>query len=1649
MADGSVPLVLSPEPFSREVAYLEQPAGRTIKAALLDAVKSGAIDADDLSRTVVYVDGHRLERDHTLDRVLVEGQIINVVVEPLGGGGRKDIGQILMTIAVIAVSMWIGGGGTALGTTLLARVAAAAVLTLGQAAVAAIFAPEAENQAKVNERYALQAASNQYRPWAPMPLALGEVVVAPDFAAKTYTQSVGDDVWLHGILGLHYGPCTVADLKIGDTLASSMGVGDFRMVQHLTPGPRDFTIYQNDPDQLDLQEELEATTGSATPVVRAGSAAGERFDFDFFLPGGLHFQKDDGRVLTASVTVYIRYRPVDEDGNPTGGGGWSTAPAVSLSSTTKEPMRITRSVSLPMGRYEFEFKRSLKPDNNEKRRDRIALTAIRSVAFRKAVTDETLSIIEFAVRATALNQGTLAPITCRIIPVCETWNGTVWGSPAPTSNPAALMRWLMTGPAPALPLLPAQADTRLRAWAELCDEYDWRAGIYLLEERRQDQVIALLEQAGRASLFWDGRQLAAVCWVEKPAPVQLFANSNLRDHRWTIVYPDPVHAFRVEFQNIEEGGDPDELYVYADGYAETAGPGVEAAVLVEALRLEGQKTPERAYRDGRWELGARLHRRRIDTWTLDAEHLVSGYGARVRLAWQRVDGGTSSRIRCRRWSGGLVSGVRLAHPVEMLPGESYAVDIRLTSGVATSVPVINEADDAPVVVRELQFAVPRAPEFSPKRDDLIAFGVPTRISEDTEIIGVEPGEGLTAVLTGVRYVAPLLMAGETGPIPPLQTRLTRQRQASPPTPRLLGVQADPAGVRISFDMPPWGGSPITGFSARWRETPPDGLETPWNSLPVLDANARAVLIVATRAVPVEVGDAEGRYAIDVEIRAVTAAGQTSPEPLTLEDQEVRADPFAPTNLLVTPAVRVAPGGSSHGVLVVSVDALEAAVGVDLILEVQRTPVTGSPDPWESAGLMLAAKNPLGDIYGLRSGERYRVRAGWRTGTGWPSAWTTSDLVTVPAGSAVSDDTVNVGGVNSDLFVTRMIDVESLAATVAAGVSDLEDVYGDTVSAAASALAADADATNAALSALQATGAADEAGSAADAALVSASFASTKADEAGVSAAAASAAQVTASADADVAVDAAGDATGSATASAMEASNAAASSSSAGDSAMAASGSATTATTQAGLALAYAGQSSTSADGAAASAITAGTHATNAAGSAATASIQASDASGSALSASASAMVAVGAGQGYRNKNPYLASWSNISAPPDEWIWWGNPGQRQMIDLASATPFGARWNATGGTAGGLQYPTVTGQKKGVYVVSLEVTLDAVSLSGVGYLFRPLDSGGNVIDYWENQISGLPAPGGGVIGTGVAGQTYRVDTLIDCRSGAYDDMQAVSFYVIVDGYWNSTNKAVVVKMAGWRLATQAEVDQQAVLSQLGASVAAQSSAMLDLKNSHALARYEVSAITSGGAAVLRLQSTTHGTLAGIDADQIWFGPNTVFDNATDTLRTTSGGNVRVIALGASFGVDGQLTEWEGPAATTFSALSRANAYFYRANIAPYAGGSALIGTAGFQVTSRHPSVTRGATISGGFSTLTAATLDVTGAVGTVTYTWTHIFGDNDITANSPTSSSTTFYSDPPYGGEFAAVFGWTATDGATGETRSGQVFVTMIQNIPPGP
>ena len=925
------------QPFAPVVGSVTAQPGDAVRDVLVQAINAGMLAETDLACTVVHLNGQALVRAETLATIIEDGDVLNIVVEPLGGGGgKKDVGQALFQIAVMVAAFAIAGpagsaaGGlftagsaaAAIATAVGQAAATAAVLTAGQMIGAAIFKPESQGGAS-GDRYALQSASNQYRPWQSMPLALGACVVAPDLAVKTFTRSIGDDVWIYGILGLHYGPCVVSDMRIGDTLVSSLPPGEIETVEHLTPGPRTFSLYPNDTDESGFTDELDED--GTTVVVHAAGAEGELFELDLFLPEGLYFAKDDGRVETASVTVTVRRREIDAFGTPT--GSWTAAGTTALSNRTREPVRATHSVSLPLGRYEFEVKRSAPPDASEKRHDTVILTAIRAIAFRKPIVDETLSVIEFKVKASAVNQGTLAPITCRIEPVCEVWSGSAWTTPEATSNPSALTRWLVTGPAPAKPLLTGQADTGLRAWSETCVTRGWTAGLYLTDRKSQRDALKLLETAGRAGLWWDGSRIVAACWAERPAPKQIFNGRNLRDRSGTIVYPEPVHALRVEFANIDRRGEADEIIVYATGYAAVAGGGLQAASRLEAWRVEGQCTRTRALKDGVWELTRRKLQRRVETWTTDVEHVACSFGDRVLVSWRAVGEGLGeARVRALRTAGGLVTGLRLDQEVQMTSGVAYACDMRFIGGSGPAAVRGVDLVNTPGSSREIVFATPRAVGICPRPDDLITWGEATTLSSDLEIVGIEPSEDLTARITGRKYVAPALIAAEDAAGSPSPSTLSGDRTARPPQPVLLGVQGAASGVRVSFSIPPWAGSPITGIAARWRVTPETPNDQGWVELPMLSASARDLTTPPPRLFPALTGEVEDAP-IDVELVVVSASGQTS-EPLLIEAiaiERVVNDPTTNPSLdLTLDGNRLVAGRSADVLLWFGPDTVEAA-----------------------------------------------------------------------------------------------------------------------------------------------------------------------------------------------------------------------------------------------------------------------------------------------------------------------------------------------------------------------------------------------------------------------------------------------------------------------------------------------------------------------------------------------------------------------------------------------------------------------------------------------------------------------------------------------------------------------------------------------------
>ncbi|ALJ08226.1 hypothetical protein JL11_07640 [Brevundimonas sp. DS20] len=121
---------------------------------------------------------------------------------------------------------------------------------------------------------------------------------------------------------------------------------------------------------------------------------------------------------------------------------------------------------------------------------------------------------------------------------------------------------------------------------------------------------------------------------------------------------------------------------------------------------------------------------------------------------------------------------------------------------------------------------------------------------------------------------------------------------------------------------------------------------------------------------------------------------------------------------------------------------------------------------------------------------------------------------------------------------------------------------------------------------------------------------------------------------------------------------------------------------------------------------------------------------------------------------------------------------------------------------------------------------------------------------------------------------------------------------------------------------------------ASVTEQSLAIIDLETQQALASYQlIAAATGGKPARFALVSSTAGSYVAIDAPYIFWGDNTVFDDATDTLQTTVGPNIRVLAFGAPFGASGNLLEWWGPSSIAIGSMTTANGLNGRMTTAPY--------------------------------------------------------------------------------------------------------------------
>lgn len=211
--------------------------------------------------------------------------------------------------------------------------------------------------------------------------------------------------------------------------------------------------------------------------------------------------------------------------------------------------------------------------------------------------------------------------------------------------------------------------------------------------------------------------------------------------------------------------------------------------------------------------------------------------------------------------------------------------------------------------------------------------------------------------------------------------------------------------------------------------------------------------------------------------------------------------------------------------------------------------------------------------------------------------------------------------------------------------------------------------------------------------------------------------------------------------------------------------------------------------------------------------------------------------------------------------------------------------------------------------------------------------------------------------------------------------------------------------------------AAVGALESTVTTQAGAITSLQG-RTQAWWQVRTEASGGnPAVIEARSGSNmPSLVRFAADQIGFGPNTVFDDATDTLQTTVGSNRRVLAFGAPFGASGNLLEWWGPSSIALNAMTTANGLNGRMTSTPFVFDNVVAGRLSATATAY---IVGGGRTGAGSVTTGSTTVTASSGNSGASIQWVRISGD-DLIANSPTSFTTTFSGTVATGQSKSALF-----------------------------
>lgn len=803
-------------------------AGSTVFEILMEALSArpGMILRRDF---VVHIDGDVVP-EAMWNRVRVKlGATVTFTPRLQDGSNLRTAIGAVVALAALVIAPYLAPGivsglaaiGITASVATATALAAGGVILASSLALNALFpvaAPSLGNQSAATLN-SIQGAQNQSMPFGVVPAILGRHRQSPYYAAKPYTEIVGDDQYLIVPFCWGEGPQEIHldTLKIGETPLSAYADIEIEHRQGL-PGDEPLRLYPGAVDEVPLAIELSEPYTPLGPelawVAQSTAVDTDWFSIDITASEGIYaINAKSGNADAYTVYADVRWRL-------TGTDAWTNAFGAMVFTRSTGASRRGFRVSVARGQYEVQVRKATLDANSDRIKDKLVWTALRSGNNKSPINyPRPLALSCLRIRATNQLSGSISTFNGETTSLVKSYSGAdgIWSDATASENNADLFRHVLQSAANARPRTDEQIDiSGLQSWWIYCRDNGFTYNRVLTDKKSVFDRLKEIAAAGRAVVtFIDGKW--GVIWDKPDASiVQHFTPRNSWGFQGQRAYAQQPHGWRVNFINAGNGYTADERAVYDDGWDETS------ATLFEGIEFPGVTDPDLIWKHGRMHIAQSRLRPENNTLNVGWEHLVCTRGDRVRVTHDVMLIGLAAG-RVKSVVGQVVT---FDEQVTIEAGKTYGFQFRVPEDVRSVDRAVNDED----LEAGDYFSLPLVGDLSLiTPGTLFGFGETERESAVYRVKGITNHKDLSATLSLVDD-APEIAQADQGDIPPYNPHVSIPPDPFALPPRDFRYQETIEGqgqtaravIVFTWQVPRFGR--IGSFELQSRD---DNVEGPW------------------------------------------------------------------------------------------------------------------------------------------------------------------------------------------------------------------------------------------------------------------------------------------------------------------------------------------------------------------------------------------------------------------------------------------------------------------------------------------------------------------------------------------------------------------------------------------------------------------------------------------------------------------------------------------------------------------------------------------------------------------------------------------------------------------------------------------------------